>query len=277
MKLKTLGINVTKECNLNCAHCLCGDSVKESVTKEVVQSTFKGIDEIGELYLTGGEPLGKPELIKMITQEYKKQGVKISKISLTTNATIFNDEVKSALLYLFDGVQADLTVSVDNYHKQSIFQKFNGFDKVFVGRFLLYNQLVQRIELFCKNNGINFYTRDICPYDIIVKMGRAKSFQNAIKVSRELYALGNYYPKEHLYTDDVTIDTSGAVLRCDYENEEVEDLSIGNVLDDNLEHIIFNKCVSELEQRKISCKDSKLCETAINLMYEKRNLKNMTF
>lgn len=273
MELTYLGINVTKDCNLDCAICLCGEPKKECITKDVIESLFKGIKKVNELYITGGEPLLYPKLIRMVADECKKQKVEISNMSLTTNATIFNDEIKEALLYIFSGTNASITISVDKFHKASIYKKLDNFDKVFIGKTSLYKCLVDRIIIFCKENNIEFKTRDIGKHDLIAKMGRAKNFPEAIEVSRNLYALGNYYHKEHLYIDEVLVDTSGAVLRCDYENDEVERLSIGNVKDNDLEQLIFNKCVKELEQKGIKYNDPEMYKVAIDSIYIKRNLK----
>lgn len=270
MHFKYLGINVTKKCNLDCAFCLCGESVNESISLDVIENIFNGVDFIDELYITGGEPLLEPKLIRFIKDEINKRNIKVLKISLTTNATCFNKEIEDTLLYLFDGVEAKLCVSVDKFHKNSIYKKFNKFDKVYVGKNVLYNIMVKRLADFSFSCGIYFEIRDV---GAIAKMGRASNFEDAIEVSRKFYALGNYYWNYHLYEDDIIVDTSGEVLRCDYENKEVKELSIGNVLDSTLEDLIYNKCVSELNQMGVMCVDSCNYKMAINSIYTKKNLK----
>lgn len=272
MILNGLGINITKNCNLDCAHCLCGDAKNECITKEVVESAFKGIKRIDELYLTGGEPLLKPEIIRMVIDECKKQNVEVQCISITTNGTIFTDEVKKTLLYIFNGVDADLIVSKDKFHKQSICKKLSNFDKLFIGQDFIYNSLIFRIRDFCLEHKINFDTNGIAQ-EFLAKMGRAKNIKGAMEIPKKIWALGNYSAKNHLYIDEIIIDTSGHVLKCDYENDEVEDLSIGNILDNTLEELIYNKCISELEQKKIKFKDDKMITEAIDMIYVKANRK----
>lgn len=270
MILNSLGINITKNCNLDCAHCLCGDAKDECITKDVVQHAFKGIERIDELYLTGGEPLLRPDIIRMVIDECKKQNVILNYITITTNGTIFNDDVKEILLYILNvvdvAVDMDLNVSKDKFHKQSICKKLSNFDKHFIGNDFIYQALILRIKYFCLQHKINFGISEVAE-KFIAKMGRAKNIKGAVGVSKEIHALGNYSAKNHLYVDDVIIDTSGHVLNCDYENDEVEELSIGNVLNNTLEELIFNKCVSELEQKGIKFEDDKMINDVINSMY----------
>lgn len=272
MILGSLGINITKNCNLDCAHCLCGDAKDECITKDVIQIAFKGIERIDELYLTGGEPFLRPDIICMVIDELKKQKVEIHSISITTNGTVFNDEIKNVLIYIFDGIDVNLVVSKDKFHKQAISKRLCNFDKHFVGNDFIYQALIFRIKDFCLKNKINFNINDSAE-EFIAKMGRAKNIKGAVKIPQEIYALGNYSAKNHLYIDEIIIDTTGNVLRCDYENDDVENLSIGNVLNNTLEELIFNKCVRELNERGIKYKDVALIKEAINSMYIRRQRK----
>lgn len=272
MIINSLGINITKNCNLTCAHCLCGNAKNECVTKDVIQGAFKGIDRIDELYLTGGEPLLEPDIIRMVIDECKEQNVEVLCISITTNGTIFTDKVKETLLYIFNEVDADLMVSKDKFHKQEICKKLSNFDKCFIGKDFIYNVLILRIKDFCLEHKINFETSEVAE-EFIAKMGRGKNIKGAVEIPKKIWALGKYSAKNHLYVDEVIIDTSGHVLKCDYENDEVEELSIGNVLDNTLEELIFNKCVSELEQKGIKYKDDKMIRQAIDVVYKKSQRK----
>ena len=120
MKVSNFGVNVTKKCNIDCDFCLCGDPKNESIHVNVIQNMFNSVDEIGELYLTGGEPLLEPDLIISIKDEIKKRNLKIQKLSITTNSTIFNSKVEEALLYFFEGYDSSLIVSVDEFHERAI-------------------------------------------------------------------------------------------------------------------------------------------------------------
>lgn len=274
MIINSLGINITKNCNLNCAHCLCGNAKNECMTKDVIKNAFKGIERIDELYLTGGEPFLRPDIIYMVIDELKKQNIEVKSILLTTNGTIFDDEVKQMLISIFDGVDGYITVSKDKYHKNSICEKLSDFDKKFIGEDAFYKLLILRMREFCLKNKINFNINDIAE-KFVAKMGRAKDIEGAMEISQKIYALGNYSAKNHLYVDEVIIDTTGHVLRCDYENDDVENLSIGNVLDNTLEELIFSKCSSELEGRGLKYEDDELTKQAIDVMYAKKQSKQL--
>lgn len=274
MIINSLGVNITKNCNLNCAHCLCGDAKNECITKKVIEKAFKGIERIDELYLTGGEPFLRLDLIRMVIDEVKKQNIELRSISITTNGTIFNEEMKQTLLSIFDGVDGYITVSKDKFHKNSICEKLSCFDKMFIGEDTFYKLLILRMKKFCLENKINSNINDIAE-KFVAKMGRAKGIEGAVEISQKIYALGNYSVKNHLYADEVIIDTTGHVLKCDYENGDVENFSIGNVLDNTLEELIFNKCASELDGRGLKYEDDELTKQAINQMYVRKQRKQL--
>lgn len=54
-----LAIEVTRRCNMECAHCLRGDAQAVDMTQEIVDRFVDGLEEgmsIGDVTLTGGEP-----------------------------------------------------------------------------------------------------------------------------------------------------------------------------------------------------------------------------
>ncbi len=54
LKIDYLGIEVTRNCNLECAHCLRGNKENKNISGKILDNIFEGITEIGTLFLTGG-------------------------------------------------------------------------------------------------------------------------------------------------------------------------------------------------------------------------------
>jgi len=66
-------IEVTRQCNLECKHCLRGNQQKISVNMWDVDTLFTIIKYIDTLVLTGGEPALHPYRIKAITTLARKE------------------------------------------------------------------------------------------------------------------------------------------------------------------------------------------------------------
>lgn len=122
MELKNLGINVNKNCNLNCLDCLCGKAVDETISDMVLDNLFHDVSAIENFYLTGGEPLMVPSIVKNVSDKLKHNKVDFKTISITTNGTFFEDDVKDTLLS-FDLAKLKINVSYDGFHFKAIREK----------------------------------------------------------------------------------------------------------------------------------------------------------
>ena len=62
-----LSLEITRNCNLECLHCLRGDRINNNISEKTLENLFKDIKSIKTLLITGGEPLlAKKELDKVI-------------------------------------------------------------------------------------------------------------------------------------------------------------------------------------------------------------------
>ena len=59
--IENLYLELTRKCNLKCAHCLNGDAQNVSMPKEVMDKLFNEIALIGMVNLSGGEVQLAPE------------------------------------------------------------------------------------------------------------------------------------------------------------------------------------------------------------------------
>ncbi|MFQ5672518.1 MAG: radical SAM protein [Nitrospinales bacterium] len=89
--------NLTKRCNLNCAHCYLDADFRGGLRTDELntQECFRVIDQIAEvnpnafLILTGGEPLLRPDIYEIIRYAADKKFM----VVLGTNGTMINDVI----------------------------------------------------------------------------------------------------------------------------------------------------------------------------------------
>lgn len=90
-------LELTRSCNMRCAHCLRGDSDDLDMPVQVIENVFSATHEIRTLTFTGGEPSLKPHLIKYALGCAKKYHTKIDEVYLATNGLEVSDEFLNAL------------------------------------------------------------------------------------------------------------------------------------------------------------------------------------
>lgn len=54
--LYDMAIEVTRRCNMHCAHCLRGNAQNMNITRNIIEDALRDVEWIGALTLTGGEP-----------------------------------------------------------------------------------------------------------------------------------------------------------------------------------------------------------------------------
>ena len=135
-RISYLRISVTDRCNLRCVYCM----PAEGVTKQAHQNILR-YEEIAELVqifsgfgvhavrLTGGEPLVRPELYKLVEMIARIPG--IDDISMTTNSLLLEKEAKS----LADAGLRRVNISLDtlNPEKFKRISRFGSFDQIWRG------------------------------------------------------------------------------------------------------------------------------------------------
>ena len=56
LQLNEFAIEITRKCNMKCAHCLRGEAQKRNIHKKYITKVLEDISSIGSLTITGGEP-----------------------------------------------------------------------------------------------------------------------------------------------------------------------------------------------------------------------------
>lgn len=91
MVIDKLYLEITRNCTLNCEHCLKGDKEYKNMSKETLNNIFKDISEVNTLLLTGGEPLLNIDLIDELVNIINRDNKNIRTIGIVTNGTVLSN------------------------------------------------------------------------------------------------------------------------------------------------------------------------------------------
>lgn len=82
---------ITRKCNLKCAHCMRGDMQPVSMKKEVIDKMLNVSSGIQRIFLTGGEPFLEPDLIEYMVDRVIELDFDVKYMGVITNGIILND------------------------------------------------------------------------------------------------------------------------------------------------------------------------------------------
>lgn len=118
----TLYIEVTRKCNLACAHCMKGDPQNLDIPDEYVDSVMSQVSIIYCLVLSGGEVTLALDRLRYILDSAKRHNVKICRIALSTNGVVKDPEFleiyEEYKRYVLIPTRCEICISNDRYHTQ---------------------------------------------------------------------------------------------------------------------------------------------------------------
>ena len=137
-KVNYLRVSVTDRCDLRCVYCMKEKMQflpkKEILTLEEIERLCDNFIELGveKIRITGGEPLVRNDIIKLIEKlNLKKNDTSLKEITLTTNGTLLKKYAKQLKLNGIDRINLSLdTINPDKYNKIT---RFGNIKKVFQG------------------------------------------------------------------------------------------------------------------------------------------------
>ncbi len=113
-------IEVTRKCNMVCAHCLRGNAQNVSIPLEYIDKVMSKLSYISHLTITGGEPSLVPDRIEYIVESARKHNVEIGSFYIATNAKQVSDEFLISLIklhcYCNDNEISAVNWSNDQFH-----------------------------------------------------------------------------------------------------------------------------------------------------------------
>lgn len=128
LEIDSLVIEVTRKCNMNCAHCLRGDAQNIDMAMETIEPILRVTKSIYTLTFTGGEPSLNTDLIDDILEYCKLHNIIVYNFFIATNGK----EISSKFLYTIlkwysyciecnNGWEPEITeiaLSKDMYHEE---------------------------------------------------------------------------------------------------------------------------------------------------------------
>ena len=132
VNVECLVIEVTRECNAKCSHCLRGESMKGNINKKIIRELLSNIKNIHEITFSGGEPTLYTRAIRDTLNIAKELDVKIDSFFVATNGIKYSRRLVLALFdltkycmectgetilydFCFNGGAA-LALSIDDFH-----------------------------------------------------------------------------------------------------------------------------------------------------------------
>ena len=137
-KINYLRISVTDRCDLRCVYCMKEKMTflpkNEILTLEEIERLCDNFIDMGvkKIRLTGGEPLVRKDIIKLIKNlNLKKRSTNLNEITLTTNGTLLERYAKE----LKENGVDRINVSIDtiNSKKYNEITRFGNLEKVIAG------------------------------------------------------------------------------------------------------------------------------------------------
>ena len=127
MHIDELVVEITRRCNVACRHCMRGEPQKKNISDLTIDHMLDGIDSIGMITFTGGEPTLAVERIKYITKQIMQRGIALDGFYLVTNGKVASKELVRALIDLYMYIdpfdrdnRCSLILSKDQFHKEVI-------------------------------------------------------------------------------------------------------------------------------------------------------------
>ena len=123
MYVENLHLQVTRNCTLECEHCMRGDRERVNMNPVILDEIFKDVKKVGMLLLTGGEPLIAIQTLEHLVYLLKTKQVRVNKITIVTNGTILSDRVLRVLHELQDNSYLILRMSTNIFHNLELHKK----------------------------------------------------------------------------------------------------------------------------------------------------------
>lgn len=216
---------ITRLCNMNCAHCMRGKAQCKNISKKVIDKALEGVESINSLLFTGGEISLNLEAIKYILQACKARNIMVYNFYAVTNGKVVTNDFILTMCewYLYTGdcggdpEYSGVALSSDIFHEDIPDENIN--------------------RLRC----LSFFREEDKNTDwhraTLINLGNARNLVG-YKKRDPSYSLPNlWYDSDNdevVSENTLVVTVDGDVLSdCDYEYESTDEIKIGNVLEEN--------------------------------------------
>lgn len=241
LNIYNMVLEITRRCNMSCAHCLRGASQRLDMSYSTLWNAFKDVDHISTLTISGGEPSMKPDIINNIWSIIVNRGITLGGFYVVTNAksTYRRNEFLKYLDRLYERCDekemCSLVVSEDQFHTELRTPKMKGFDLV-----------KDDFDEYSWYDREYFHPGDRKgSIDFVLSEGRALETGVATSPAKlqKPWSVSRYDGEIRVEDDVVYISANGNVTSCcDMSYKRIDAEAQGNVNTDSLENIILSNC-----------------------------------
>lgn len=132
-----LSVEITRKCQLKCAHCMKGEAQNIDMSVEVIDKLLESVVSIGTLLFTGGEPTMNLQGMKYFLDVIKSKGISLNKLQIITNGCETSEDVIALIQDYYNYITYDKTygkhmimveISNDVYHEKCDATPKKGYD-----------------------------------------------------------------------------------------------------------------------------------------------------
>ena len=118
--VEQLCLEVTRRCNMGCAHCLRGDAQDVDISHAIIDEIFNQVDGIGQVTFTGGEPSLNVSAIRYFFQRAERAGKMPASFFVATNGKANQEKLAVELLRQYPKMEerelCGVALSIDEWH-----------------------------------------------------------------------------------------------------------------------------------------------------------------
>lgn len=251
----TLVIEITRRCNMQCPHCMRGESQNIDIDRKYIDAMLDQTELIGKLFFTGGEPTLALDTMEYILDQLYVRGIPVLKFDLFTNGLIYSERfialVKAYGKYVdlsreACGQESDkmrtvhIGVSLDKYHENHnlCVQHYNEYKNVLWG-FADVTYVRNGNDPKKLGRAVNLPgAHDVSSLTTQIAKQRIELFSKDIKPAcRAAVSYTLAYPEQHMVVCAVRLSAVGEIFTmvCDMEFDCTGPFSpVCNVLDGDI-------------------------------------------
>ena len=97
LPFRRIMFEVTRRCNLRCAHCFRGEPQNIDISEEIINKTLDQISSCLSFDVTGGEPFLVPDKLEYLADGIIKRKMRFTSFSLVVNGTILDERAQRSV------------------------------------------------------------------------------------------------------------------------------------------------------------------------------------
>ena len=236
-----VSIELSRKCNLDCAHCMRGNSENISISIDLLNKFFDEVKSMNVLVISGGEPFMCYEEIKLLIDVIRNKKVLVPKVVIVTNGTIYDERIYKLLEENFEEIE--INISMDNYHMESISKRYDSQRKSNNPR--IYPANLEDIMTNLKLHRKSIYFGSIYgERKYLIDTGRAVDLD---KPKKSFDALGYFYTdciSDYIVAGpQIYLDALGYITDGNSEYASRKEISLGNIKENTVSELLLKNAI----------------------------------